>query len=262
MGKSLNKKSVFENKSQKTQSLQFRLYFNKKYQSKDLHKWFERQVTIKKKFKILDVGCGTGKQSFYFNKKIKGSGKLYSFDKSIKSITQLKKKISSRNTKIFSADMNEIEKIDKKFFEFEKFDLISSVYSIYYAKKPLKLIKFLLSKLDKNGKLLLLVPIRPNRITEIAEKFYKVPIKVTESLVIFKKIINYFTKQKYNIRVRYFRSKIRVNNIEDVIKFYKSTTFFKKKYEKTVSDFIRKKYKKKNFVFKKDSCLIILKNEN
>ena len=84
--------------------------------------------------------------------------------------------------------------------------------------------------------------------------FYKVPIKVTESLVIFKKIINYFTKQKYNIRVRYFLSKIRVNNIEDVIKFYKSTTFFKKKYEKTVSDFIRKKYKKKNFVFKKDSC--------
>ena len=83
--------------------------------------------------------------------------------------------------------MNEIEKIDKKVFEFEKFDLISSVYSIYYAKKPLKLIKFLLSKLDKNGKLLLLVPIRPNRITEIAEKFYKVPIKVTESLVIFKK---------------------------------------------------------------------------
>ena len=63
-------------------------------------------------------------------------------------------------------------------------------------------------------------------LLKLQKKFYKVPIKVTESLVIFKKIINYFTKQKYNIRVRYFRSKIRVNNIEDVIKFYKSTTFF------------------------------------
>tara|TARA_B100001059_G_scaffold236772_2_gene290156 strand:- start:19779 stop:20567 length:789 start_codon:yes stop_codon:yes gene_type:complete len=262
MGKELKKRSVFENKSQKTQNLQFRLYFNKKYQSKNLHKWFESKVRIKKNFKILDVGCGTGKQSVYFKKKINNSGQLFSFDKSIKSIIQLKKKIGSRNSKIFSADMNEIEKINKNFFEFEKFDLISSVYSIYYARKPLKLIKFLLSKLDKNGKLLLLVPMRPNKITEIAEKFYKLPTKVTESLVIFKKIINYFTKQKYNIRVRYFRSKIRVNNIEDVIKFYKSTTFFKKKYEKTISKFIKKKFKKKGFIFKKDSCLIILKNEN
>ena len=40
----------------------------------------------------------------------------------------------------------------------------------------------------------------PNKITQIAQKFYKVPTKVTESLVIFKKIINYFAKQKYNIR--------------------------------------------------------------
>ena len=262
MGKNLNKRSVFENKSQKTQNLQFRLYFNKKYQSKDLHKWFESKVSIKKNFKILDVGCGTGKQSVYFKKKINNSGQLFSFDKSIKSITQLKKKIGSRNSKIFSADMNEIEQINKKFFEFEKFDLISSVYSIYYAKKPLKIIKFLLSKLNKNGKLLLLVPIRPNKITQIAEKFYKVPAKVTESLVIFKKIINYFVKQKYNIRTKYFRSKIRVTNVEDVIKFYKSTTFFKKRYEKKVSEFVKKKFKKKSFVFKKDSCLIILKNEN
>ena len=39
-----------------------------KYQSKDIHQWFQSQISIKRDHKILDVGCGTGKQSIYFQK--------------------------------------------------------------------------------------------------------------------------------------------------------------------------------------------------
>ena len=120
MGKNLNKRSVFEHKSQKTQNLQFRLYFNKKYQAKDLHKWFESKVSIKKNFKILDVGCGTGKQSVYFKKKINNSIyninnkiiiKLNSQSKDIKGVFlglgdngSLKIKVSNKFLEYYSVD--------------------------------------------------------------------------------------------------------------------------------------------------------------
>ena len=112
------------------------------------------------KWKILDVGCGTGKQSIYFQKKIDNSGKLFAFDKSKLSIKILNKKNKSKNNKFFSGDMNNIERINKKYLLDIKFDLISTVYSVYYAKKPLELIKFLIKKLDNKGMLVIFLPIK------------------------------------------------------------------------------------------------------
>ena len=252
---------TFVKKSTSDEFLNFRLYFNQKYQNKDIHKWFQKKLDIKKKnISILDVGCGTGAQIFFFSKKIGPRGKLYAFDKSQNSIKNLKKNIKKKNIKIFQGDMNKFKKINKNIFHEEKFDLISAVYSIYYAKEPIELIKQLIKKLKKNGKLIIFVPIKPNKIAEIAEKFYSLPKKVNESLVIHKKIDQFCKKNKIYCNKKFFRSKMRINNLSDVIKFYKSTTFYNKKYEKNVFKFLNKKFNKKVFIFNKDSCLLTLKN--
>ena len=72
----------------------------------------------------------------------------------------------------------------------------------------------------------------------------------------------YLISKKYSFRVKYFRSKIKVTNINDVINFYKCTTFYRKEFEPKITSYIKKNFIKKAFIFKKDSCLIILKNEN
>ena len=99
------------------------------------------------------------------------------FDKSKQSTLITKNKINKKKIKIFQGDMNKFKKIDKKYFLNIKFDIISSVYSIYYAKKPLNLIKNLIPKLKTNGKLVIFVPMKPNKIADIAAKFYKLPKK-------------------------------------------------------------------------------------
>ena len=251
----------FVNKSTSNKFLNFRLYFNKKYQNKDIHKWFQKKIDIKKtNISILDVGCGTGAQSFFFSKKIGIKGKLYAFDKSQNSINNLKKKLKKKNIKIFQGDMNKFNQINKNIIQEEKFDIISAVYSIYYAKKPIELIKQLLKKLKKNGKLIIFLPTKPNKIAEIAEKFYFLPKKVNESLIIHEKIEQFCKKNKLYCNKKFFRSKMRINNLSDVIKFYQSTTFYNKRYENNVYEYLNKKFDKKIFIFKKDSCLLTLKN--
>jgi SAM-dependent methyltransferase len=134
----------FIKKATSNKNLDFRLYFNKKYQNKDIHKWYQKNIKIRSFFDILDVGCGTGAQSNFFSKKINKKGNLYAFDKSNISVINLKKKITGKNKKVFVADMNRFDQINQKYFQKIKFDLINSVYSIYYAKKPLQLISKLI----------------------------------------------------------------------------------------------------------------------
>ena len=50
----------FIKKAISNKNLDFRLYFNKKYQNKDIHKWYQKNVIVRPSFDILDVGCGTG----------------------------------------------------------------------------------------------------------------------------------------------------------------------------------------------------------
>ena len=54
-------------------------FLTKKYQNKNIHKWYQNKLKIKKDFYILDVGCGTGAQSKYFSKNLGINGRLYSF---------------------------------------------------------------------------------------------------------------------------------------------------------------------------------------
>jgi len=248
----------FIKKATSNKNLDFRLYFNKKYQNKDIHKWYQKNVIVRPSFDILDVGCGTGAQSIFFSKKINKKGNLYAFDKSNISVINLKKKIPGKNNKIFVADMNRFDQINKKYFQNIKFDFINSAYSIYYAKKPLQLISKLISKLKKGGKLVIFLPMKPNKVAELAAKFYTLPKKVMPSLEFYKKIKYFYIKKNFSYKVKYFRSKMKIDNIDDLMMFYKSTTFYNENYEKKIYTFLKKKYINKFFIFKKDSCLITL----
>ena len=252
------KNNIFVKKAISSKNLDFRLYFNKKYQNKDIHKWYQKNIKIKPFYTILDVGCGTGSQSIFFNKKINKKGSLYSFDKSNVSITNLRRKISSKNTHFFIGDMNKFNQINTKYIKNVKFDFINSVYSIYYAKEPLKLIIKLIAKLKKDGQLVIFLPVKPNKVAQLAAKFYALPKKVDESLIFYKKIENFYKKNKFLYKIKYFKSKLEIDNISDLMMFYKSTTFYKKKYENKIYKFVKKKYSNKTFAFKKDSCLITL----
>ena len=101
-----------------------------------------------------------------------------------------------------------------------------------------------------------MVPMKPNKISDIASKLYKLPKKVPDSLIFYQKVVNHLKNKKVKHSVKYFKSKIIVNNLDDIIKFYRSTTIYKKKYEKNFEEYLLKNFNRKKFIFNKESCLI------
>jgi|LakMenEpi03Aug12_release.lakeMendotaPanAssembly.Ray.scaffolds.fasta_scaffold127143_2 SAM-dependent methyltransferase len=246
-------KKYFLQYSVDAKKLNARLKFNRKFQNNKFSDWIKKRLgKISKNDNILDLGCGNGAQSFYFAKK-NTEGKLYSIDLSKESISYLKNKILRKNFFPLCMDMNNIS-IKKTNF----FDIINSCYSFYYARNAKKLFSKCYSLLRENGKLIVTTPMAPHFIVDLAKKVHPINKKVTDSLLIYKKIIKEMDYKKMKVRIFYFNSYMSVKNYYDLFKFYENSTFYNKKFKLILLKKMKNMFKnKKVYSFKKKSCMIV-----
>lgn len=116
--------------SEPSKDLLMRIAIHEKYGSANIDVWTNDLLKPQTGIKILDVGCGTGKLSFLFNKYTKGGAKITGGDFS----EELLDKAREKNKKIGA-------NIDFQFLDFNKpfnfpdntFDLCTSAFAIYYA---------------------------------------------------------------------------------------------------------------------------------
>ncbi len=119
---------------------------NEKYQRNKIIK----KIKIKKNFKVLEVGSGTGRDTILLEKKIGRNGKLYVQDISEKMINILQKKFKS-NKKIIPFISNS----DQLPFKNEYFDVIYNFGSFNEFKNPSRVLKEFNRILKVNGKVLI-----------------------------------------------------------------------------------------------------------
>ncbi len=91
--------SIVEKRAISSQKLQNRLDLNKKLGSKNLTEWLFLRYKIKKKDKILELGCGIGSHVIKESKIIGNDGFVLATDYSTKSLEVLKKRSKSKNKK-------------------------------------------------------------------------------------------------------------------------------------------------------------------
>jgi len=99
--------------------------------------------------KVLDAGCGTGRNSFWPLKY--GAKEVFSFDYNIKTVTAAKRNL--RNFKNSKVLFNSIYEIDYK----DKFDITFSIGVIHHLEDPREAIKKMVSATKKNGIVLIWV---------------------------------------------------------------------------------------------------------
>jgi ubiquinone/menaquinone biosynthesis C-methylase UbiE len=125
-----------------TNDLLARIDIHKKYGSRDIDEWMLHVLNPQKGTKILDVGCGAGKQCFLFYKALQGEADITGGDVN----RELLEKAREENAKIG----NRIKFIDIDFnqrfpINDNQYDLVTSCFAIYYSED----IPFTISELHR-----------------------------------------------------------------------------------------------------------------
>jgi len=119
------------NYQETSKDLLARIDIHEKYGAHNIDEWNMEVLQPKPEFKILDVGCGAGKQCFLFSDHTDRKAQIIGGDFSEELLEKARTKLAERgdeNIKFQFLDFN------KKFdFEDNTFDLLSSAFAIYYA---------------------------------------------------------------------------------------------------------------------------------
>ena len=118
------------NYQETTSDLATRIDIHSKYGGRDIDSWMIDLINLQPGMKILDVGCGAGKQCFSYHNNLKGNAEITGGDVSEELLNQAREQNSTRNTGINFIELN----FNKKFeFPAETFDFVSCCFAIYYA---------------------------------------------------------------------------------------------------------------------------------
>ena len=116
---------------------------------------------------------------------------------------------------------------------------------MYYAKNPLKVIKSSSFFLKKNGSFLITAPCYPHTLTEFASSQKTLP-KIAKKYIDFsqKNLEKFLKKKKIKYKSYNFKNTLKFKDENDLLDFYRSTVFYNKKSEKSLSRIFRKSKKR------------------
>ncbi len=118
------------NYQETSKDLLVRIDIHAKYGAANIDQWTVDLLKPQPGYKILDVGCGSGKQCFLYNDFVKGQAEITGGDFS----EELLDKASAENKKRGTGMEFMFLDFNKRFpFENDRFDLLSSAFAIYYA---------------------------------------------------------------------------------------------------------------------------------
>lgn len=118
------------NYQETSKDLLMRIDIHAKYGAADIDQWTVDLLKPQPGFRILDVGCGSGKQCFLYNDYVNGQAEIIGGDFSEELLDKARAENEKRGTEIDFMFLD----FNKRFpFEDNQFDLLSSAFAIYYA---------------------------------------------------------------------------------------------------------------------------------
>ncbi len=115
-----------------TNDLQTRIDIHNQYGGRNIDEWMLDVLKLQKGIRILDVGCGAGKQLLSFYKYLDGEAEILGGDVNEDLLKQARQEITKHNANIQVMELN----FNLPFpLEDDRFDLASCCFAIYYAEE-------------------------------------------------------------------------------------------------------------------------------
>lgn len=148
------------NYQETTSDLLTRIDIHNKYGGRNIDEWMLGLLPLQKGMKILDVGCGAGKQCFSFYATLDGQADITGGDVSESLLQQARKENAKTGEKIKFTYLD----FNKRFpFDDNQYDLVSCCFAIYYAEDIPFTIREMHRVLKPGGRLFTTGPMPENK---------------------------------------------------------------------------------------------------
>lgn len=144
-----------------TSDLLKRIDIHSKYGARDIDQWMLELLNLEKGLKILDVGCGAGKQCFVFYDNLEGQADITGGDVSEELLSKARQENArtGERVKFIELDFNKRFPIDD-----DTYDLVSCCFAIYYAENIPFTIREMHRVLKPGGRLFTTGPMPENKL--------------------------------------------------------------------------------------------------
>ena len=235
-----------------------RLDINQKCQDRDFQAWLQSRLSVQAGERVLDLACGNGAQSKYFDKRIGVNGYLRCVDIHEPSLASIKKQILPGTNREFivSDMMNFFTYLDGSV----DFTLAHCSFALPYASDPALVIKKLAESIQKPlGRMAFSLPCRPHGMVEFAKSIHSIPETVEPAIDLGESLcIRIFRELFGEVDVSYFNSNLTFASAEDFMVLYKSTTYYSQAHEDEVADAVKSNISSCGHIsFQKSAILII-----
>ena len=140
-----------------TQALKERERVNTEGAIHNLEDWIIAQIKPQAGMKVLDLGCGTGKQIFTLARHVSPGGSLIGLDISREAVETVNERARRENIRHITAVQGLLDDSVGQ-FKSHRFDLIASTYAFYYATDMRQLFAGLRSLLNAHGQIFVCGP--------------------------------------------------------------------------------------------------------
>ena len=196
-----------------TQALKEREQVNATCAVHNLEDWIVGHVHLRAGIRVLDLGCGTGKQAFAFAKLVTPEGTIVGVDISKQAVEAVTERAVEEKLTHVTAVQSSLDNV-LSLLKSERFDLIVSSYAFYYATDMRQLFIALRSLLRMQGQIFVCGP-GDGTNQEIIDMINRIlPSQSSKALP-----IGDFMLDSDVVAIRPFYAKLRTVRLQNQIKF-------------------------------------------
>jgi ubiquinone/menaquinone biosynthesis C-methylase UbiE len=163
------------NYQETTNDLLKRIDIHQQFGSRDIDQWMLETLNLQKGLRILDVGCGAGKQCFVFFEALEGDADITGGDVSEELLAKAIQENAKTGHKVAFTNLD----FNKRFpMEDDQYDLVSCCFAIYYAQDIPFTIREMHRVLKPGGRLFTTGPMPENKLL-----FYDVIREATGKII-------------------------------------------------------------------------------
>jgi ubiquinone/menaquinone biosynthesis C-methylase UbiE len=214
-----------------TGALQDRITQNIAGGEADLNVWIFDHLNFRDGEQVLELCCGTGKQTDFFLKNLDSTSKLTAFDISRTSLDAIKgRHPSDARLNLVEGNITDISTgLGAK--GGEDYSMIFCAYGLYYSADPVKTMDDCLARLNKEGRMVVVGPFGPNNeelFTDCRNAGVKIEQPVTYSSQEFMPecVVSHLGSKFHELQVSTLRNTVTWKTPEAVMSYWKASTFY------------------------------------